>query len=99
MDFRGSEKSPLNSAHSMNNIRSSITSGAPKEFTAAFDYVIVFPMVDGQQSPAAKDVMHELIAAGLEVFPYLSVQEDELLVLFRCPVSPFPSPSSLHALC
>lgn len=61
-----------------------------KEFTNTFDYVIVFKMEDkdGQmvQSDVAKHVMHAMLESGLEIYPYLSVQDDELLVLFRCPV-------------
>ncbi len=61
------------------------------EFTETFDYVIVFPMIankDGsnEQSPVARFVMHQMLGAGLEIYPYLSVQDDELLVLFRCPL-------------
>src|SRR5690606_26807481 len=38
------------------------------------------------QSPDAKYVIHTLIQAGLEVYPYLSLQRNELIVLFRAPV-------------
>ena len=68
------------------------------EFSGAFDFVIVFPMqevteADGsfrrEQSDTAKHVMHAMLNAGLEIYPYLSVQDDELLVLFRAPVGIF----------
>ncbi len=62
-----------------------------KEFTQTFDYVIVFKMAENkdgssEQSPVARFVMHQMLGAGLEIYPYLSVQDDELLVLFRCPL-------------
>jgi hypothetical protein len=59
------------------------------DFSSNFDYVIVFPLIGkdkNQQSPAAKFIFSELINAGLELYPYLSVQADELIVLIRCPV-------------
>lgn len=59
------------------------------EFSATFDYVMVFPMKDSDQTKVAKHCIHEMFNAGLELFPYLSVQDDELLVLIRCPVSHF----------
>ncbi len=70
----------------------SVLSHAPTEdFTASFDYVMVFPLVgkDGEareQTDVAKHCMHAMLSAGLEIYPYLSVQDDELLVLFRAPV-------------
>lgn len=61
------------------------------EFTAQFDYVMVFKLqeADGppEQPPAAKHCMNAMLNAGLELFPYLSVQKDELYVLIRAPVS------------
>lgn len=60
------------------------------EFSQTFDYCMVFPMQKENgvyfQNNAAKYCVQELVAAGMEVFPYLSVQGDELLVLIRCPV-------------
>ncbi len=70
----------------------SLINRAPsKEFTETFDYVIVFKMVENkdgskEQSPVARFVMHSMLSAGLEIYPYLSVQDDELLVLFRAPL-------------
>jgi len=61
-----------------------------KEFSAQFDLAIVFPMEGEnhtQQSDVAKHTIYELMEAGLEVFTYLSVQDDELYCLFRAPVS------------
>eukprot|EP01034_Spumella_vulgaris_P025762 gene25762-32251_t len=46
-----------------------------KTFTGAFykfDHVIVF---------------HTTLGPGLELFPYLSIQEDELIVMFRAPIA------------
>lgn len=61
------------------------------EFAQTFDYCMVFPMKKDsngifQQSPVAKYCVQEMVNAGLECFPYLSVQGDEMLVLIRCPV-------------
>jgi hypothetical protein len=68
------------------------TRAKTNEFSAAYDYVMVFPMegadnMPKKQSETAKSVMKTMEDAGLEIFPYLSVQNDELLVLIRCPVS------------
>lgn len=61
------------------------------EFSAQFDYVMVFKMVDGpngsEQSVTAKNCINAMLTAGMEIFPYLSVQKDELYVLIRAPVS------------
>jgi hypothetical protein len=61
------------------------------EFSEQFDYVMVFKMVETdtqpEQSAAAKTCISAMLTAGLEVFPYLSVQKDELFVLIRAPVS------------
>lgn len=73
--------------------RHSILKNIPvNEFSGTFDYVFVFPMenagVDGattQQSPVTRHCLNQLITTGLEVYPYLSVQKDELIVLVRCP--------------
>lgn len=60
-----------------------------KRFAAQFDMVIVFPVVEhavNGQSHLARYVMHTMLTAGLEIFPFLSVQDDEIVVLIRCPV-------------
>ena len=62
------------------------------ELSAHYDYVMVFKLEqeeNGQrkQTAAAKDCMKSMIAAGLEIFPYQSVQKDEMYVLIRAPVS------------
>jgi hypothetical protein len=61
------------------------------EFSAQYDYVMVFKMHEGEngpeQSTTAKNCINAMLTAGLEVFPYLSVQKDELYVLIRAPVS------------
>lgn len=61
------------------------------ELSAHYDYVMVFKLETGEngqrrQTAAAKDCMKAMIAAGLEIFPYPSVQEDEIYVLIRAPV-------------
>jgi len=61
-----------------------------KEFSQTFEYVMVFPMVGDTketQSVTAKYVIHKMLGAGFELYPYLSVQKDELIVLIRCPAS------------
>lgn len=68
---------------------------AVEEFSQTYDYCMVFPMKkvkdeNGkryEQTEAAKYCVTELLAAGFEIYPYPSVQDDELLVLIRCPVS------------
>lgn len=60
-----------------------------KEFSQTFEYVMVFPMegdTKDTQSVTAKYAIHEMLGAGFELYPYLSVQKDELIVLIRCPV-------------
>ena len=63
-----------------------------QEFSAGYDYVMVFPL-DGEkdvkpkkQSDAARGIVKLMTDAGLEVFSYLSVQDDEMLVLIKAPV-------------
>jgi hypothetical protein len=60
-----------------------------KEFSAKFDLVMVFPMEGEnkqQQTDACKHIVYEMLEAGLEIFTYLSVQDDELYCLIRAPV-------------
>lgn len=87
------KRKTLQSANSMNQMTSQLSGkNTLKEFSQTFDYVIVFPMEEGGNlTPAAKYVCKELLAAGFEIFPYLSVQDDELIVMFRIPVSVLPS--------
>lgn len=53
-------------------------------------FQMVFKMDDTdsgpEQSAAAKTCMNAMLNAGLELFPYLSVQKDELYVLIRAPL-------------
>lgn len=63
-----------------------------EELSAQYDYVMIFPM-EGEpgsmtQTKTAKHAVDEMNKAGLETFSYMSVQDDELIVLVRCPVSP-----------
>ena len=59
------------------------------DFSAQFDYVMVFPLLTvgdpTSQSKVCKFVCQEMIDAGFELFPYLSVQKDELVVLSKIP--------------
>lgn len=62
------------------------------EFTEQFDYAMVFKTVEGKdgsssQSAACKTCLNAMLTAGLEAFPYLSCQKDEVYVLIRAPVS------------
>jgi anoctamin-10/anoctamin-7 len=65
-----------------------------EEFSQTYDYCMVFPMKkvkddNGkryEQTDASKYCVNELLAAGFEIYPYPSVQGDELLVLIRCPL-------------
>jgi hypothetical protein len=58
-----------------------------EEFTDQFDYVMVFPLKNfTDESKETKHCLHEILAAGMEIYPYKSVQDDELIVLIRCPV-------------
>lgn len=61
------------------------------ELAAMYDYCMIFKLEDEQGSlvvsQTTKYIIHEMIHAGLETFSYKSVQEDELIVLIRCPVA------------
>lgn len=63
-----------------------------QNFANKFDYVMVFAMenVPGtetfKQSPEAKHYIRVMLEENLVLFPYLSVQGDELIVLIQCPV-------------
>lgn len=74
-----------------NDARSSlVVNHDSNDFSSTYDYVLVFPMGGenhDEQTKYAKYCIHNMMAAGLEVFTYLSVQYDELLVLIRAPVS------------
>eukprot|EP01034_Spumella_vulgaris_P035057 gene35057-43226_t len=60
--------------------------GPSKLFSIEYDYAIVFPFAQQTQSPDCKYMIHSLIQAGLEVYPYPSVRGDELFVLIRAPL-------------
>lgn len=78
--------------HKMHSAHSLLKHNASAEFSSQFDYVFVFKMKetrDGSamvQSDVAKHCMNAMINAGLEIYPYLSIQQDELIVLVCCPV-------------
>lgn len=65
------------------------------DFASQYDYVFVFNMDlvkdrdDGvrEQSIAAKHCIYSMLQAGLDIYPYLSMQEDELIVLVKASVS------------
>ena len=65
------------------------------EFISKFEFVMIFPMikVDGSdkrvQSNEARVCTNVMLERGLELFTYLSVQDDELYVLIHCPVSSY----------
>jgi len=77
--------------NAMNGRKSLVKHVKNEELSAAYDMVMVFPMEGGnggyQQTPTAKFAVSEMNKAGLETFSYLSIQDDELIVLIRCPVS------------
>lgn len=60
------------------------------ELSSQYDIVLVFPLEGPKealtQSAEAKYVVNELHKASMETFSYLSIQDDELIVLVRCPV-------------
>ncbi len=56
----------------------------PNDFTGTYDYVMVLPYA-AEQPKETKYCVDSLLNAGLEIFPYPSVQGDELYVLIRCP--------------
>ena len=63
---------------------------ATGEFSSQYDYVFIFPMLEkdySKQSPFAQYISQALINSGFEIFSYLSVQNDELIILVKCPVS------------
>lgn len=62
---------------------------ANADFLQSYEYVLVFPMAKDftSETKEARYCMNEMLAAGLEIFPYKSIQDDELLVLVRAPVS------------
>jgi hypothetical protein len=70
---------------------------ATGEFSSQFDYVFIFPMLEkdySKQSPYAQHIADVFVNTGLELFSYLSVQNDELIILVKCPVS--SSRCSMH---
>jgi hypothetical protein len=73
--------------------RSILKSSSTPELANAYDYCMVFKL-EGEpgslkQSDVAKYVVKKMLDAKFELFSYLSVQRDELIVLIRCPVSLF----------
>ena len=81
------------SQRSLIRSQSEIVRTEQTDFAGQYDYVFVFKMVKNdnnsgvfEQSDCAKKCIFSMLEAGLEVFPYLSIQQDELLVLVKCSV-------------
>jgi len=81
------------SQRSLIRSQSEIVRTEQTDFAGQYDYVFVFKMVNNdnnsgvfEQSDCAKKCIFSMLEAGLEVFPYLSIQQDELLVLVKCSV-------------
>jgi hypothetical protein len=66
--------------------KSILKSSVSSELANAYDYCMVFRLVEGKQTDYAKYIVNKMKEAKLEVFSFLSVQRDELLVLIRAPV-------------
>lgn len=62
---------------------------AHKDFSDTYDFVMVFSLdVPGNlemQSNHMKHCIAQMLKAGLEIYPYPSVQEDEAIILIRVP--------------
>jgi hypothetical protein len=69
--------------------KSILKSSVSSELANAYDYCMVFKLVEGKQTDYAKYIVNKMKEAKLEVFSFLSVQRDELLVLIRAPVNLF----------
>jgi hypothetical protein len=74
--------------------KSRITHSTSDELSSKYDYVMVFPM-EGEagalkQTDVCKHAVDVMTKAGLETFCYTSIQDDELIVLVRCPVRFMP---------
>lgn len=81
----GSEIRPQR--HSLKDIREADM----REYSARFDFVVVFPMEKDdtgkwKQTDVTKHVIFEMLDAGLDIFTYYSVKQDELHCLVRAPV-------------
>ena len=81
------------SQRSLSRSQSEIVHTEQTDFTGQYDYVFVFKIVEidynsgvFEQSFFAKKCIFSMLEAGLEVFPYLSIQQDELIVLVKCSV-------------
>jgi hypothetical protein len=81
------------SQRSLSRSQSEIVRTEQTDFAGQYDYVFVFNMVEShnnsgvfEQSDCAKHCILSMLEAGLEVFPYLSIQQDELIVLVKASV-------------
>ncbi|KAJ1415495.1 hypothetical protein B484DRAFT_434715, partial [Ochromonadaceae sp. CCMP2298] len=73
------------------NRKSRITHTTSDELSSKYDYVMVFPMEGDagalKQTNVCKHAVDVMTKAGLETFCYTSIQDDELIVLVRCPIA------------
>lgn len=59
-----------------------VASGAPsKDFVSNFDFVMVFKTDGVTQSGICKHCFYSMLGADLDLYPYLSIQNDELIIL------------------
>lgn len=69
--------------------KSILKSSSSPELANRYDYCMVFQLEgtpgNYQQSKYTKYCVKKMLEVGLELFSYLSVQRDELIVLIRCP--------------
>ena len=91
------------SQRSLSRSQSEIVRTEQTDFAGQYDYVFVFKMVKSynnpgvfEQSDCAKKCIFSMLEAGLEIFPYLSIQQDELMVLVKCSVRSYKFNSIHH---
>ncbi|RYH21302.1 hypothetical protein EON65_20995 [archaeon] len=81
------QQTNYNSMNLHSTINVNIDEDGKNDFAETFDYVMVFPLKDlTTQTKECKHVLHAMLEVGLEIYPYKSVQDDELMVLIRAPV-------------
>lgn len=68
--------------------------GIKSDISLQYEYCMVFKLVTDPynrnqltSSSATRYIIHRMKECGLDVFLYLSVQNDELIALIRAPVS------------
>ena len=85
------EDNKVASFHPVNEVEGLDTVKYAPDFHKMFDYVFVFPLVlkigfGYELTKESVEVTLQLRKCGAEVFPYLSVQKDELIVLIKFPI-------------